>query len=184
MADGYISKNLKKVVLSLAEKEPLKKFIECINSNQKFGKYVSKEGHTYYSLHVTSKKMVEDLKMYGCINKKTHILKFPDLPFFLIRHFIRGYFDGDGSIYFDKPKGNYIRPNVSIVGNEEFLNKMIERLSFLNLKLTLFTRHKERNNNIRYFRLCGKKVTKSFENYIYSDATVYLERKRNKFKNI
>lgn len=184
MADGYISKDLKRVVLALAETEPLEKFLKCIESNQNFKKYTSKDGHVYYSLHVTSSKMVQDLISWGCFNKKTYTLKFPNLSSNLIPHFIRGYFDGDGSIYFNKPIGNYIRPTVAIVGNEDFLIEMKKHLAFLNRKLALSIRHKERNNNIRYFRFDGKRTCKLFEKYIYSDASIYLERKKQKFKDI
>lgn len=184
MADGCVKKDLKHVSVTLAETEPLKKFLKCIQSNQKFHKYVSKQGYVYYSLHITSSKMAKDLNKHGCTPRKTHVLQFPKLDKFLIRHFIRGYFDGDGSIYFNKPVGCYIKPSVSIVGTEEFLIDMKKHLSFLNRKLALSIRHKERSNNIRYFRFDGKKVCKLFEAYIYKDASIFLERKRNKFKQI
>lgn len=182
-ADGYISKNLKKVVLSLAETEPLDKILICIQSNQKYGTYYSKN-KCYYSLHITSEKMVSDLIKLGCTNRKTFTLEYPNLKSRFHRHFIRGYFDGDGSVYFNKPIGNCVRPSVSFVGTERLLCEIKKHLSFLNLKLTLGVRHKERNNNIRYFRLDGKRACKLFEHYIYNNATVFLERKRNKFRQI
>lgn len=50
-----------------------------------------------------SQKTVDDLKQLGCIERKSLILKFPteeQVPFDLLHHFIRGYFDGDGSIFY------------------------------------------------------------------------------------
>ena len=49
---------------------------------------------------ITDKHLWETLNNYGCTPKKSLTLKFPDENIFkskdLIRHFIRGYFDGDG----------------------------------------------------------------------------------------
>ena len=46
-----------------------------------------------------SQKTVDDLIDKGCVKNKTLILKPPkNVPTELIRHFIRGFFDGDGSL--------------------------------------------------------------------------------------
>jgi len=56
----------------------------------------------------------------GCVPNKSLILKFPSLDIFsnksLIYPFIRGYFDGDGSIF--ESKNNFY---ISISGNNDFL---------------------------------------------------------------
>lgn len=53
--------------------------------------------------------MANDLINLGCIPRKTLVLKFPNestVPKQLIKHFIRGYMDGDGCIstYYKKRK--------------------------------------------------------------------------------
>lgn len=52
------------------------------------------------SWYVTNYHLWNTLNNYGCIPNKSLTLKFPDESIFkskdLIRHFIRGYFDGDG----------------------------------------------------------------------------------------
>ena len=56
----------------------------------------------YYQLSLRSKIICEDLKKLGCLQKKSKILVFPtesQVPKNLIHHFIRGYFDGDGSVW-------------------------------------------------------------------------------------
>ena len=69
-----------------------------------------------------SQKTVNDLKKLGCVEKKSSILTFPtsqQVPNNLIYHFIRGYFDGDGSICItDK---NY---HISFVGTENFIKEL------------------------------------------------------------
>ena len=62
----------------------------------------------YSLLEICSPEIGEKLISYGCVPRKSNILKFPDISIFksknLIRHFIRGYFDGDGSVFISKEK--------------------------------------------------------------------------------
>lgn len=53
-----------------------------------------------YCVHLTSDNMFVDLCKHGCVPNKSLILTFPrTIPDNLIHHFIRGYFDGDGSVF-------------------------------------------------------------------------------------
>lgn len=58
-------------------------------------------------------------------------LTFPSINIFkdslLIKHFIRGYFDGDGSLSFYKNIKS-VSPNISILGTKEFLEKLSDIL--------------------------------------------------------
>ena len=70
-----------------------------------------------------SQKTVDDLKKLGCIEQKSLILTFPtekQVPSNLIYHFIRGYFDGDGSISKGK-KDNY---QLCFIGTESFIKTL------------------------------------------------------------
>jgi intein/homing endonuclease len=86
----------------------------------------------------------------GVIQAKTHTLTFPDfLKEDLIRHFIRGYFDGDGCLtgsyenYKNKEK-KYFAWCISIVGTTTFLNKIGEILkNEINVNHCLTTRNKK-----------------------------------------
>lgn len=50
-------------------------------------------------LNIHSSKLAKSLISLGCVQNKTHILKYPSfLNEKLTSHFIRGYFDGDGCI--------------------------------------------------------------------------------------
>ena len=57
---------------------------------------------------LNSPHLVETLISYGCTPRKSLTLKFPDFNIFksqsLINHFIRGYFDGDGSVFISNEK--------------------------------------------------------------------------------
>lgn len=77
-------------------------------------------------LTITNKKIAKDLIKCGCIPNKSLVLKFPDERIFaskdLIRHFIRGYFDGDGCISYLETK--YCRPRCTILGTKSMLESI------------------------------------------------------------
>lgn len=59
-------------------------------------------GNWYCRLVHDSRELALDLKNKGCYQGKSLTLTFPSkdiVPEHLIRHFIRGYFDGDGSVF-------------------------------------------------------------------------------------
>ena len=72
---------------------------------------------------VGSKKACEDLIKLGCTPKKSLILKFPkNIREDLLSHFIRGYFDGDGSISICK-NTNRLK-TICILGTLNFLKRI------------------------------------------------------------
>lgn len=86
-------------------------------------------------LIVSNKTIVEQLIDLGCIPNKSLTITFPDesiVPKHLIRHFIRGYFDGDGSVspikYEPNRKANSYRSGnvcISFVGTDGFLTSLV-----------------------------------------------------------
>lgn len=65
-------------------------------------------GKEYSRIQISSKTLTADLLKLGCTPRKSLTLKFPNDGIFksndLIRHFIRGYFDGDGSVFISMEK--------------------------------------------------------------------------------
>ena len=127
---------------------------------------------------VGSKHMFETLEKYGCTRKKSLTLKFPDLNIFfkkdLIKHFIRGYIDGDGCIsYINK---EHTKMCVSILGTENFLNGIQTYLN-TNYKLSL----NNKNQNVTKVLTFTGKNAYNILKYLYKDATIYLERKYKRY---
>lgn len=127
----------------------------------------------FCSVTVYSNIMVKKLFELGCINNKTQKIRLPKLDESSMSHFIRGYFDGDGSI--SKIKN---RPNsfvVSLCSNKEFNNDII---NFLGYGKEYFS------ENYSVIKINKKMDVMNFKNYIYSNAFTFLERKLTKFKEI
>lgn len=102
----FIPKNKKRqgiIRITLQEQdknilETFKKYISCNKPLHICKKEVKGQTHYYYELEIVSNKMVADLKKYNIVPRKTYNFIMPKLQNDLISHFIRGYFDGDGSI--------------------------------------------------------------------------------------
>jgi len=110
----------------------------------------------------------------GCVPRKSLKLDFPDVPQEFLSHFVRGYFDGDGSIHFNKP--NTIK--ISFLGTKLFLDKLQSRLgSALKMKPRYLTRIK----SIWRFYVYGDDA-RALCAWMYKNSKgLYLERKRFRF---
>ena len=128
-------------------------------------------------INVSSKVIVEDLIGLGCIPRKTNRLKFVDcVQDELMRHFIRGYFDGNGSIYMNKCKSyKYVRCSISS-GSYEFLFGLSKYLEEIGIK-SFITNDR---NSYKLF-IGGKHNCKRFADYMYKDSNIYLDRKYEKY---
>lgn len=181
-ADGCITRmesNLD-IGLQYSDRNHLVKFINSINGdidmiNDKTVK-CSLNNKSYESSRLTigSKKMCQDLIRLGLGPRKSSILNFPtNIPKELMRHYLRGYFDGDGCI--TSNNGVY---QISIIATNDFLNDLKEFL--LNLNMTK-TKLEQRNSNMAVWKKKGRNQIKIFLDYIYKDSTIYLDRKYNKY---
>lgn len=181
-ADGYIDANkfIFEISLKGSDKEHLKKFNKFMKhkdknhvkiSNSKCGDKCFERCRWY----VSNKHLWNILNSYGCTPNKSLTLEFPNFLIFkydhLIRHFIRGYFDGDGSFsrYLLK---TCVNPHIQIIGTHEFLTKILE-YSQLSGR---FGKDKRWKNNTEYIEFDKENGIK-FINYIYDNCNIYLDRK-------
>jgi hypothetical protein len=173
MADGWItSGKVLGIKLHPKDKSHLQKFLISTKSNYPIHHGITTHGYSkggeYVLLNITNKKLYQDLHDKGVLIKKSKKLEFPNkIPNDLINHFIRGYFDGDGSVF--KRNDGYF--GVSILGTENFLKKILE-LSDIHKKI-----YKYKKKEIHYISLCCRGV-KKFLDFIYKDSNIYLERKK------
>jgi hypothetical protein len=124
---------------------------------------------------ITDKHLWETLNSYGCTPRKSLILKFPDENIFkskdLIRHFIRGYFDGDGC-FSQIVHHIIVSPLVSFLGTKEFLDKISE---YSQIKSSY--RHDRRHTEFTWILAYHKESGIKLINYLYNNCTIFLDRK-------
>lgn len=165
-----------KVNFTISEKdvEHIFKLREIIGSHHKVGKYhyvCNKD--PYYTLEVAGKELVRQLTSHGLFPNKSLTLKPPTtVPKRLLSHFIRGYFDGDGSICINRLG----TPSIAIVGTKEMM-------TFINQQFYSFYPHSVNvlPHKTIYSVNYKSSTALKFMHYIYQDAIVYLNRKMSKY---
>lgn len=191
-ADGYISPANNSYTIGLAlssiDKEHIEKFKIFLETDYPIHEYVSTgyKPSLYSRLHIKDKKIGEDLIKYGILPQKTSILAFPKISENLIPHFIRGYFDGDGCLTCHKFNKNSSRLIwvIKFCGTENMLKNIYNNLPRrYNNPINLYQRYKRDNNNY-CIDIGGNKQVLQILNYLYKDATIYLERKYKKYQEL
>ena len=185
-ADGYNNTDRNSVTLSLKEddKEILEKLnsllqtnkpLQFVNTSKQRKKTGFGNSQNQYRLIIANKHISQRLIELGCDKAKTHNLKFPteeQVPKRLVRHFIRGYFDGDGWVG---------EKAISIVSTLNFCNSLAEILKEqFNINCYIRARHPERNNTVRMLEL-NKKSARTFLKWIYKDSKIHLQRKHDRY---
>lgn len=154
------------------DKEQLEKINTLLDSNYKISEYIKtmdNKNFTNYSLHLRSKKIYDDIIKLGGRERKSLIARFPNIPRNYIRHFIRGYFDGDGSISIRN--NNY--SNITFLGTNKFLQKLNTYLP-ISSKVNKF-------KSIYRLDFCGENAVIILK-FMYLNSTIYLDRKYTLFK--
>lgn len=186
-ADGYIVDNTGSKVaygedsigITLAEedKDHLLKFKESIQATNPLTVEKRTVGQNTWRILLKGQKTADDLIAHGCYKKKSHILEPPKgVPDEFIWDFIRGFFDGDGSL--TKTKTN--KPDHYIYGINitttlpmaEWLRNIYGNGSIVHDKRTEFT---------YYYSLGGCLQVKDFCEKMYNNCTIYLDRKLERF---
>lgn len=190
-ADGYNVYSNKKYQISLElqarDIEILQKFKEMFKSTYDIGDKMAMSPSTgkmspIKRLIFYSKDLSLRLKDLGCIEAKTYDIEFPSediIPDHLIRHFIRGYSDGDGSICINEKS---YRNTISIQGTQSFLNELMEKV--VSYTGTTKTKILNGNGNVFEWKKGGRKQVLKVLDWLYKDSNIYLERKYDKYMQI
>lgn len=171
-ADGCVRKQLDGVELTLQEKdvEILTLFKEVLGGTSSDLYYKEKDiGSNAYRLMLMSKQMALDLNSWGITPAKSHTMQIQKpIPEHLLRHFLRGLWDGDGSIS---------EKSFSLLTASALFADQLEGWIFDVSKINVPRgSQKSRENRYPYFRGCTKKHG-LFLKAIYEDCSYFLERK-------
>lgn len=189
-ADGSNSISKSTVSISLQEEDVdiLEKIKNIVGSSKplEYLDYSNKHDYGYnyknqYRLLFFSKHMCDALNHIGMIPNKSLKLEFPNIDKELYKHFIRGYFDGDGSLVQRIKNRNNHPVLVTITSTDSFcnaVNKIINKE--LNIKGCI-TDASCKNGMTKVLSISGRNVCKIFLDWIYEDANLFLQRKYNRY---
>lgn len=216
MADGHLRSQLSDkrlnhmiVSLSIKDKEIVKYFqkyicpeatLQIFNSKTKYkGEY---QNYEVCKVQWTSELMGMTLhNKYGITSNKSidNSLTFPQIKEHLIRHFIRGFMDGDGTVR----KRKETHPTINFVCTSEIFIKELEKQLLSGVGGSTYLVLDNKNRKTPLWRLylfsyskyntpgnreLAKEVKEQFYNnlynYLYKDANLYLSRKKERFDKI
>lgn len=189
-ADGWISKNQEKnsgitgIELQYSDINHLKKFNKSISGNYKITDRwrecnLRQNGKKHRScvIKIYSLIMYEDLVNLGFTNQKSYDCKIPKIDKELIRHFMRGYFDGDG---------RFALTNKSfcvglLTASSDLSDDLKEVLKSINIHFCEGSYVSEFNTKMYTIDINRKMDKIKFLDYIYKDCNIYLDRKYKKY---
>ena len=182
-ADAYNHEKRNRVVIELQEQDRLH-LNKCAaffgQPRPPFIQYKNKGKYIAYRLELNSSHLCQSLKKHGCYQSKSFGITFPaHLDSQLVRHFVRGYFDGDGCLHITKSENQL---NLQIVSTKEMIESLAIIMSSIGVKT--YISHPERYTGNTYrLDTGGSRQVKKFCDWIYKDATIYLDRKYELFKS-
>lgn len=125
-------------------------------------------------LSISNKYLITRLINLGVVPSKTFVIKYPELPNHLHKHFIRGFFDGDGSIYLRKDRKNGINFELCCA-SMEFIKEIAKIVkNKIGVELSIYTKP---TKVPLYVIKVSQNKARLLLNWIYADSTIYLDRK-------
>jgi len=178
-ADGCVHSNNNEISIQIIDKEHLLKFQKAIQApNHKIQNIIDKrfeKAKPLFQISIKDKQLHQDLIKWGCIPQKSLRLKdFPNIPYHFIPHFLRGYFDGDGSLHFLQGTNNF---RISFLGTPEFLTNI---KNYFNLNMSIA----KGTGEAYILQIAGRKQLIRILEILYLDSheEIRLNRKYNKYQ--
>jgi DNA-binding transcriptional regulator WhiA len=188
LADGSVTNNEEKYRYQLTlklhnrDRDILENFIKCIDGEMDIWKNNKRE---MSEIFLSGKKLISDLEVLGVTPNKTFSVKYPIIDEKLEKHFLRGYFDGDGCIRVNKDKRDgTMRGDLRIVsGSVDMLNKINERMNLL-FGTNINKLYGPKNKQYRFIGWAGMKDIENIYNGFYSDCNFFIQRKKIIFDSV
>lgn len=186
-ADGCVRKThmSSQVVLKLSIKDEshLIKFKNNLNSEHKVSYYKNKtktkNGVDSFSdsciIRINSNQLVNDLINQGCTPKKTFTIERPNIDEKYYRHFLRGFYDGDGNFFYsEKTKLSVVTIVCASKNFRDFIIEVISKIPNIGN-----VHEDEEKYTIKITNIFG---IIEFLSYIYDDSKIELTRKKEYYE--
>ena len=180
-ADGSISEvsNALRVNLQASDAAHLQALLTDLEATSHQVRYKVTSGHSVAGIALTSLYLRQDLASWGMTLPKNE-RPIPPMPHQLKHHFIRGYFDGDGSISVHRT----IRREDWKASIASTSHTMVEQIASAISEVAIrYSIYRPTNTNLWCLSIGGNQV-KRFGQWLYADASRYLVRKKERFDEL
>lgn len=163
---------------------------KALGSNHKISKRnLNDKWKTLYRLQIGNKEMFFDLENLGFMQAKSKKMRLPKIPREFLCDFVRGYFDGDGCVYFkkhkvkDRKKPKWIFSSRFTSGSKLFLSDIHRALSDIVQKGFIVA--KKRDGEVKAYELVySHRDSLALFHFLYNNSScgLRLTRKYKLFK--
>lgn len=173
-ADGNLSSSRKAIGIEIHEHDiaVLEWIKRTLQSTHKIS-HSNRDDMVYWRLF--NPTVYDDLVAIGLHPRKSWGFEWPNIDEQYIKHFVRGYFDGDGSFWINQ--GKYF--SAGFCGANEFIDALVEKLAKNGIEFGKITRHKNGNTSTTH-AYSSKAI--AFGDWIYGNGGFRLERKHQIYK--
>jgi DNA-binding transcriptional regulator WhiA len=186
LTDGCVShqegKNKRLTIVSI-DLELFEKLQPIVCPNRKIYKQSRTQEHhsQAYALVSTNEEVLQTLADLGIEARKTLTIRLPALKEEQVRHFIRGVFDGDGSIFSNhNPIYGTYKHIAFTTGSPAFADDLVNVLESFGFTPKRVVDSRD-DNCSTYVKLYRKAEVKKFYDWIYEDAHWHMSRKKLAF---
>lgn len=184
-ADGNICNTGRAHMIHIAcdDKDVIEKIKYAINYEGPIREKPRPNGKISYSLRICDPILFRDLQNLNVTVRKSLTFTPPEISDEFSRHFIRGYFDGDGSVTLRKSGDNYnlrVYFYTASLNMANFLQDVVVKILGETYKANIVTKLAHQKTKYYVINL-GHKASAILFNYMYEDAKYYMERKYKKF---
>lgn len=166
------------LVIKADDKKHLELFRQSLNSSSTIrSKMVM--GNEYVLIQISGKQLAKRLVELGITPRKSLTLEFPVmLPDELNRHFMRGYFDGDGCIARSRACKQL---QFMVLGTKSFLEVYCDKLLQAGCISSVCLYLAKASSGCYQIAYTGNRQVPRIMNWLYQDATIFLSRKRQRY---
>ncbi|OGE64457.1 hypothetical protein A3J13_01985 [Candidatus Daviesbacteria bacterium RIFCSPLOWO2_02_FULL_36_8] len=140
-------------------------------------------GKISYSLRICDPIIFNDLNKLGVTERKSLTFTPPKISLQLTKHFLRGYFDGDGTVYLCNlkyPSKLRVKIYTASLNMGKYLHQTLKKALGDLYKGSILT-YMAHQKTPYYVTHMGHHAAVKLFDYMYTDATIYLDRKHQKF---
>ena len=176
LSDGHVNCNA--ITISIRERYILDEFRKDLDTNIP----IRENYYKLPTLTIANKHMCNSLNTKGFNHQKSKYIDINKVKNFipdnLENHFIRGMFDGDGSIkYYKYDYQDTIMLHFGYTGTEEVV-------AYIKDKFDIKNKIVQEGKYTQTVVSSNPNKIKEIYHYLYRDATIWINRKRNTFEDI
>lgn len=186
-ADGHVGRDELRIHLQARDRGHLLKLLKALDSDYPVHGHTkpskdSREQLSYARIQIASAALASDLRGHGVVVNKGLTLRWPPaIPKELWRHYVRGFVDANGGFSIWQSRTGHRALRFYVTSNRDFLLGLQGFLmKACQLKRTKLNPTHWADGYICALEYTGNRQVNRIWHFLYDNATVWLDRKRNK----